>query len=224
MSGMSVLILRDTASAMVRNLGRALDVEGLRIVIGRAEQRLFRDHLYALNSTRHRYGRGYYRQAADSVTFQANPRLAIGISQIGMRLRLEGTDGLPGGRLRPRPGKRFLTIPAAPEAQGKLAGEFDNLKVRMAINPKTGRLQRALVRGASSALRLSRRKAKDGSIKWTVKPGEVRPVVMFFLAASVYQKPDRSVLPSDEQIVDTALTTVDRRLARLGGESSAPQS
>lgn len=220
MSGMSVVILRDTASAMVRNLGRALNVEGLRLIIGRAEQTLFRDHLYALNTARHRNGRGYYRQAADSVTFRASPRLEIGISQIGMRLRLQGTDGLPGGRLRPRAGKKFLTIPQAPEAEGKLAGEFSNLKMRLAINPKTGRLQRALVRGASQSLRISRRKQKDGTIKWTVKPGEVQPVVMYFLARSVYQAPDRSVLPSDEQIVGTAITTVDRRLSRLGGATS----
>lgn len=214
MSGTGVTILRDTASPLVRRLRAGLRIEGMAMVIGRAERNLFRDHLFKLNTRRHRPGgRNFYTQAGRSVQAKhLGGAIILSISQAGFRQRLQG------GRIAPRAPRRFLTIADPGMAgYGKRAAEFNDLDVGRALNPKTGRMQWALIRRASTALRYRKRKTGDGSVSYSIRPGEVRlaePV--FWLVRSVNQKPDRSVLPSDAQILNTAITAVDTRLRRLG--------
>lgn len=215
MSGTGVIILRDTASPLLRRLQSAVNPAGLSIIVGRAERNLVRDHLFQKNRERHKAGgRNYYTQAGRSARVTTvGTTMILSINQVGFRQRLQG------GRIKPGAGKKYLTIADPGMAgYGKRAPDFSDLDFGSAINPKTGRMQKALIRRASTSLRYSRRKRKDGSISTSVRPGAVQlaePV--FWLVRSVNQKPDRSVLPSDRQILRTAETAISTRLNRLGG-------
>lgn len=213
MSGQGVVVLRDTATALLRDLRRALRLPGMAAVVGRAERGLFRDHLFALNTQRHKSGgRNYYTQAGRSLRVSTHgPAMTVSINQVGFRQRVEG------GPIKPGPGKRYLTIafPGMP-GYGKRAAEFDDLEFGHAADPKSGRMRKALIRRPSTALRYRRRKQQDGTLKTYVRPGEVtvrEPV--FWLVRSVNQKADRSVLPSDRDVLGTAEAAIGKRLARL---------
>jgi hypothetical protein len=218
MSGVTIDI-RDTATPYLEAIKTEAQRGGLILIMGRAGANVVRDHLIALNAARHRYGRGYYRQAAHGTSVQAVPGGAkISINQIGIRQRYFG------GTIRPRVAK-FLTIPACPEAYGMRAREFNDLDMRLVMNPKTGHPQWALVRRASTGLRFHRRKQKDGSIKMTVSAGEaVEGKVYFWLARKVTQQPDSTVLPKSALIIEAANTAAVRRLFRLKTRAAAQET
>ena len=208
MSGVNILL--DEVTPLLERCRTAAQAQGLALVGARAVGILVKDHLYGLDSQRHQFGRHYYRQAGDSVTARAVPQGAsVNITQIGIRQRLFGGD------IYPRKA-RMLTIPACPEAYGMRAGEFNDLDIRRVLNPKTGQLQLALVRRASTAIAFRRRKQKDGTIKTFVHPSELREVkVMFWLVRHVYQKPDPTVLPYTEQMTLRAVDAIKTRFVRL---------
>ncbi len=211
MSGVGIIISRDDASPLLQRVKDAAQIAGLSLVMARAIGILVKDHLVALNAERHRYGRNYYAQAARSVSARAAGGFAlISITQIGIRQRLYG------GRIMPGPGKQFLTIPAVPEAYGMRAGEFQDLHVGRAMNP-AGRIQWALIRRASTAISIARRKRADGTIKTSVRPGEMRAggEVIFWLVRSVNQRADPSVLPTRQEMIATGVAAAERRLMRL---------
>lgn len=217
-----VVILRDTASPLVSRLRSALRIEGMAMVIGRAERNLFRDHLFKLNTQRHRPGgRNFYTQAGRSVQAKhLGGAIILSISQAGFRQRLLG------GRIAPRAPRRFLTIADPGMAgYGKRAAEFNDLDVGRALNPKTGRMQWALIRRASTALRYRKvlRESNGYMVHGTriVRGKSQLAEPVFWLVRSVNQKPDRSVLPSDAQILNTANDAISTRLRRVGGAQGA---
>lgn len=202
--------IRDDATPLLQRLGAAGRSAGLRVAVGRSVQQLVRDHLFALNTQRHRFGRGYYAQAARATQSKATPTGAVvSINQVGIAQRRFG------GVIVPRKAK-FLTIPADPAAYGKRAREFNDLKLARLPNPRTGRLQWALVRRASTAVSFRRRRTKGGGTNVVAFKGDtLGGEVMYWLARRVEQKPDPSVLPTDRLIAQTALETIRARLARL---------
>ncbi|MBL9187924.1 MAG: hypothetical protein JNK23_10625 [Opitutaceae bacterium] len=207
MSGVSILL--DEATPLLARVKSAAAAQGLALVGARAVASLVKDHLYGLDSQRHKYGSHYYRQAGDSVRTEVVPQGAVvSISQIGFRLRLFG------GTVRAK-NVRLLTIPAHPDAYGKRAREFDDLDFSFQINPKTGALQPCLVRRAQTTLKYSRRKGKDGAVNISVRAvSTLDAVVMYWLTPSVTHDADPSVLPYAEQMSLRAVTAMRTRLMR----------
>lgn len=213
---MSTTIILDEVTPLIQRLRDDTARAGLTLVMLRAVANVTRDHLFKLNTERHKYGRNYYAQAARSVNSRLVPRGgAISITQVGIRQRRFG------GPIRPKKPGGFLTIPEAPEAYGKRASEFPDLEIGMALDGN-GNLRRALVRRASTAIKFIRRKQRDGSIKTSVKALDVRGgEAIFWLSRGVNQRPDPSVLPPDALLVATAIETGRRRLMRGQRGSSA---
>ncbi len=216
MSGLSINISRDDLSPLLARLGNEANVGGLTNVMGRAAGNLVKDWLYDLDSKRHRYGRNYYRGAADSVTIATTPNSAIiSITQVGFRQRLQG------GVIKPKAGKKFLTIPAAPEAYGRRAGEFSSLEFRYVLDDG-GHLRPALVQRAHTPLKFINRRRKDGTVKLSVKAGALNEEkVMYWLVRQVTQRADSTVLPAPGLIVAAAVQAGLRRLERLKQSPSA---
>jgi hypothetical protein len=207
---LSVNITRDDFTPLLQRVKNEAAFGGLSLVMGRAAGKLVKDWLYDLNGERHRYGRNYYAQAADSVTVNnINGAVIISVTQIGFRLRRFG------GRVLPK--KKYLTIPDenAPEAFGRRAGEFSDLDFQIVLDAN-GHLRPALVRRASTALKFTRRRRKDGTVSVNVRPGELREgKVMYWLVRQTTHLADASVLPPDGLIVGTAVQAGLRRIERL---------
>lgn len=94
-----------------------------------------------------------------------------------------------GGTIRPGPGKKYLAIPVAPIAYGRLPRAFKNLRVvRSANGSKTQAVLVAVAEGA--------KRAKKGA----------QPVgqALFVLVRSVTQLPDAAALPTESAILDAA--------------------
>ncbi len=208
-----VTIILDEATPLLAGVRTLAQAQGLALVGARAAAIVVRQHLYGLDAQRHKYGSHFYRQAGDSVSTGIAPQGAVvSINHQGFRQRLQG------GRIAPGLGKKYLTLPASPEAQGKRAGEFAGLRFAIVPDQSTagGTLRPALVRDAQTEIRISKRKKKDGTFSFTAKPvRELHPEVMFWLVRSVTQRADPSVLPYDEQLASAATGAISARFTRL---------
>ena len=104
-------------------LGDAPESKPMRNLIGVAVSDLTRDHLYRKDREPNRLGgrkTHYYRAAGDSVNHELTGRgVAVNVSQVGIRQRLEG------GVITPK-NARALTIPINARAHGKRAREFSD--------------------------------------------------------------------------------------------------
>lgn len=212
MSGITIAL--NTAAPLLERVKNGAQAAGLALVGARAVAVITKDHLVQLDAERHQFGRHYYLQAARSVAsraaFGASSGMAlVTITQTGFRQRLLG------GPIAPKAGRKFLTLPAQPEAHAKRAREFHDLDFAIALD-ENGALRPALVQRVSTAITIRRRKKKDGTFSFTVKPGEVRGgKVMFWLARRVMQKPDSTVLPPTPLVTATATEAIRRRIVRL---------
>lgn len=216
----SVTILFDEVTPLLERVKTAAQAQGIALVAARAVGGLVKEHLYGLDAQRHRFGNHFYRQAGDSVTALADQRGAIvSVTHLGFRQRFYG------GTIRPKNGT-YLTIPAAPEAHGKRAREFNDLDFAVVENPETGALQPALVRRAQTAIKFRRVKTAEG-VRLKAKPvATLMPEVMFWLTRSVTQAADPSVLPYSEHMQARALEAARARLLRLAtrGQLQNPES
>ncbi len=207
MSGVAILL--DEATPLLERVKTAAAAQGLALVAARAVGGLVKEHLYGLDGQRHQFGNHYYRQAADSVTTGVVPQGAVvSVGQIGFRQRLFG------GRITAKNAK-YLTIPAAPEAYGHRAREFNDLDFAIVENPETGSLQPALVRRAQTKIRHRRVKTKGGITFKASAVATLMPEVMYWLVRSVDQEADPSVLPYGEQMTARAIAAMETRLTRL---------
>ena len=163
--------------------------------IGRDTVELVRDNFYSLPSnergfpTTHFWGR-----AAEATQYDADQdAVRITVNQVGVRQRFLGGDIDP---VR----AKFLTIPAIAETYGHRAADFSNLKiVRGPFQMYTGRLVSLALAPADWT--------RDKSSPYSSKG------VYFWLVGHVSQDPNPDVLPSDDEILDTAFLVVDRFLA-----------
>jgi hypothetical protein len=173
---------------------RVLSPERINPVIGQAARNTYREHLFGLNSSRaNRLGgkrTNYFAGAARGTSWSAtSDTVTVSINQVGIRQRVFG------GKITARTSK-FLTIPACPEAYGKRAREFGDLKY--IIFPKGGP---ALVRvtGKGDAAKLK---------------------VMYWLRRSITQLPDPSVLPYPQLVLTRIHTAVSSTIDRAARRSS----
>lgn len=214
---------------------RLTDPKAALQVAGRAGRNTMVRHLRAYNRAHPNKLGGkrtnFYALAAAATSFQflensgRGGAVEVSSSAIGLALRYHGTGGLPGGVLRPLSGK-YLTMPAAPEAHGKRAREFDDLDFGFAWDVRLGRMRPALVRKNGGLAPAGRR--RKGA-------GEARPVALpfgpgtrantgdpiFWLLRSSRMVGDPTVLPAEEQIADEARAAVAEYLDVLDERGSA---
>ncbi len=148
----------------------------------------------------------FWEAAAQSVTFAAPTSggevlIKAGGNRIGLRQRWKGgTISKPNG---------YLTIPARSEAYGHRAREFNFLKFE--IVPGQGP---CLVVKADVTKEIGRTR-KDGTRKQVII--QRTSLVFYWLRKNVTQKPDPSVMPTEDEIGQAAVRGV--KVAIAGGKS-----
>lgn len=202
---MLTIDLTNQLAPLLQGLQRTLRPGAPEKVMERALVNRISDHLFKLNAERPNKLGGprtnFYSQAARSVSGQSQPgEVVVSISHVGFRQRLEG------GVIRPVRAK-MLTIPAVPEAHGKRAGEFHNLRLAV-IGGRP-----ALVETQATRIRVGRAR-KDGTRKVTPLNSSLGNKVIFWLARSVNQAADPTVLPTTPEMAAAALDAVSQWLDR----------
>ncbi|HBY60596.1 MAG TPA: hypothetical protein DEH78_12295 [Solibacterales bacterium] len=206
----------------VQELQRRLDevpktlVPQARAVMGRSGANTVRRHLSARNLLPNKRSwpkTNFFAQAARSVSSKVDGSdINIDVTgPVGFRQRYRG------GTITPK-NVKFLTLPAAPEAYGKRAREFSNL--RFAIIEQDGKKRPALVQAEATQFKLGR-KRKDGSRKLTVL-GETGGGVMYWLVRRANQAPDPSVLPTTEVLIAAIARDTNAWLATKLNGGAAP--
>ena len=201
------LKVTDLVTPTVAAVARGLAPEKLGPVIGRSAVNVWRGHLFDLNRTRpNKLGgarTGFFAQAARSANFRAegDGSVIVSVNSVGIAQRFFG------GTIRPKAGKKYLTIPVAPEAYGKTAREFPQLVLVF------GRGGQPIALATPSTRTVQTTTNKRGK---TVQQATGRlGVIMFRLVKSVTQKPDPTVIPT-AAVFDAAVGhDVDAYTARL---------
>jgi hypothetical protein len=172
-----------------------------RRVVARSGANLLREHFSAKNLKPNKMGwpkTNFFAQAARGVSskVEGDDIFIDATAPVGLRQRLRG------GLITPKRVK-FLTMPAAPEAYGKRAREFNNLKFAV-VEDAQGVKRKALVQADATLIKFGNRR-KDGSRKIRVL-GQQGGGVMFWLIRSANQAPDPSVLPTRELLIRRMVT------------------
>lgn len=217
--------IQDEGSPLLARIRTAADAARLSMVGARAVAIGVRENFLALQSERHRPGRGdsFYGRAARSVsTAPDGMGAAVNIAQRGVRLRRLG------GVVRPKAGKSMVAYPAdeAPRDAFELGPRyFSDLDPQRVVNPAHGGLQLALVRRPSTPISLVRRKRKDGSVVTRVKAGkELGGEVVFWLARKTTHEADTSVLPTDAKMQALSLEGIRVHLLNQAQRAALPPS
>jgi hypothetical protein len=185
----------DRATPLILEVVDAISPARVRPIVGRAVTTVVRRHFFGLDRSRPNVMGGtrthFYADAARGTSWTVETDgVLISVAQVGIRQRIVG------GTIRPKNGKKFLTIPARAEAYGKRASEFNDLVLVRRGDHRFGEpfaLARAFrttlkITGAATALALGERQVSRGE----QEGGEI----MFWLKKSVTQQGDPSVAPS----------------------------
>jgi hypothetical protein len=131
----------------------------------------------------------FYSAAAKSVEAPtvAGGRAQVLITKIGLAQRWLGGTIKAGAGISSKTGlaTRYLAIPARSEAYGRAPSEFNDLSF---IPTRRGG---ALVQALQTGVKFAKKGVKRGS--------EAGGLVMFWLVSQVTQRPDPSVIPSQEE-------------------------
>lgn len=200
------ITLRDTATAGLHSLGARLRSPALRRAIGQGAANVVRAHFDTLEQRPQKEGwwkknapgpwpkTHFWSRASRSVNVLPPDPLSVrvAISALGVRQRLLGGD------LTPQNGGQTLTIPVRPEAYGKRAREFPNL--RLAIRTIGGK---AKVVGLETQTGTERgavmRQNKSG--KWTRRRVLIeKGALLYWFVRKVTQPADPTVMPSESRL------------------------
>jgi len=184
-------VLREKA----KELGKAIDGDDMRLVMGAALKEAVRAHFYALSSdndhhkTADRLGAqrmNLYMKAGDNTH---DPEL----ESDGVSVSVDDPEHALMQRIfgGPISGKPFLTIPATAEAYGRRAREFDNL--RLILFPS----------GAGALV--------EKGQKWV----SGQTPVFYWLVREVVQNPDPTVAPDPDEVMDSVERETSDYLERL---------
>lgn len=216
---MTTIDLTDRVTPLLQSVPAALRDGGVEKVMERALVNEVKDHLFTYNAAHpNRLGgqrTNFYAQAAKSTHGKSQPgEVEVTISQVGIRQRIEGGTITAHGKL--------LTIPAIPEAHGKRASEFHNLRFAAFHGPNT---VGALVGPGAVSTGIAIGRKFKGKQKFKAVSSEVGVKVFFWLAKSINQVGDPDVLPSRQKLIDVAMagatTHLALREARLRGGANA---
>ena len=220
------LDLTDELTPALRGMGDALARPDVRAVMGRAVVGVLRGHFEKLEAERHQNlaGTHFYGQASRSVQQPqvGSDGFSIAINQVGVAQRYFGGTIVAGAN---GSGAKFLTIPAIPQALGRRAGEFTNLKFVFFKKLDLGAL--VATEGDRVSFKGAPRAQKDQGRR-IVPREDGRPQVVFWLKRSVTQAADPSVLPEPEEMAAAAYGAAESYLNRVfarqaeGGGSTLP--
>ena len=200
-------------------VARGLAPERLGPVIGRSAVGVWRGHLFGLNRNRPNVlgGRrtGFYAQAARSANFrvETDGSVIVSVNSVGIAQRYFG------GTIRPKPGKKFLTIPVAPEAYGKTAREFGRLVLVFGQNGRPI----ALATPVSNVTKFTKKRGSQERVGKSL--GQRAGTILFRLVTSVTQSPDATVLPPGAEFDAKIAADLDAYTARLlerAGQNGGP--
>jgi hypothetical protein len=196
--GVQIDVRQDSASPAVRRLLVGLQPAQINPIVGRSAQQSYKTHLFGVDQSRANKLGGkrthFFASAARGTSFKvAGDEVVVSIASVGIRQRYFG------GTIKPK--KKYLTIPAIPEAHGKRASEFTGLSFAIVPDPASGRNRAALVQGARTLIR-TRRTSRGVRV---FAAGEQAQRVIFWLVKSVTQQPDPTILPYPEQVATKAL-------------------
>lgn len=183
------------ARELAEELGKAIESGDVRQLMGRAIAGALKDHFVKLahDSQHHESASSLgaaptgFYSEAQSAVQQPN----IESDGFSVSINQRGlAQRIFGGPITPTTGT-YLTIPARAESYGKRAGEFDNLKF-------------ILFPSGLAALVSKDEDAHEGG-------------VYYWLVKSVVQQADPSVLPTEEELTDTAINAARDYVATIWG-------
>ena len=227
MSGIAIDVEADELPDLINaidSFGEDLTGRDVRLIAGRSMQQTLQQHFARLSqdSDHHRtadaFGArrtGLYERAAKSTH---DPQL----ESEGVSVAIEDEMGAIaqryfGGPIA-APEGHLLTIPARTEAYGKRAREFHNLRLIM-FPSGAG----ALVEREATVLKGGKRGARGiaGSLEGKRKGDKMGGGLFYWLVQQVHQDPDPTVLPTDEEILEPALSAVRDYIGRHWDERRA---
>jgi hypothetical protein len=198
---------------MLLTLRQAIALEKVSEVLGRAGVRTIQDHLRARDASHPNALGGrrthFWSAAARSTTYRTvSDGALISISHAGAALQYFG------GTVRPV-NRKFLSIPAIPEAHGMSPSDFSDLEpitFRLPGRPPLhARVQRDQQR---ISFRKDTRKGAAEGAKRLKRGAETRGIIYFWLVKSATIGPHPDVLPPTETIQADANTAVASYLSR----------
>lgn len=179
-----VAITTDTATPAIRRLVVRASGRSAFAAMAASVANLIREHLVRKDQIPNRLGgtrTHFYAAAARGTNWTAGDNSAeVTIAKDGIRQRLLG------GTIRPV-NRKFLTVPVSPLAHGRTAAEF-GAELRLVVFGGT-----ASNANAFGMLVLGRGAVAN---------------VLYLLVRKVTQAPDPTVLPTDQEIADEALSAL----------------
>ncbi len=209
MSGVAISVnVRDGASDFLKKKIDSLAPEKLAAKVGPALQDLTREHLGSLPANKKGWpSTNFYDQFVDKVQwFPAENGLVVAIfpatihgRQVSLNQRFHG------GPITPKTAK-FLAIPISPVSYGKVPSDFPGLFL---LKTKKGAY---LVQSGEQDTPKGRSKTKrsrdaGGNFR---RRRQAKLNFLFKLKASVNQKPDPAVVPSEDEYRDKAHAAIEQ--------------
>jgi hypothetical protein len=186
-SNVSYKVTEDRVSPALRQLVQRMGGRSAHELIGTAILRVIQDHFQerdqSPNKNRFPNRSHFWSKLALGSHFRATDSEAV------VSLPYPFAQKFYGGTIRPGPGKKFLAIPVAPIAYGRLPRAFKNLKVLRTANGSKS--QAVLVAVGDGAKRLKKGQQPAGT-------------PLFVLVRKVTQQPDAAALPTESAILDAA--------------------
>ncbi len=231
-SAIKIEVTRDVGGAIgaAFGLNDGSFANAIRLGIGEEEAQLLRTHFEKLENERSGQIPGatpthFWTQVRDSVRDARvdGDDVVIGIDHVGFRQRLEGgtiTAGRGTSSVTGEPTK-FLAIPVDVDSYGKRPADFPEGALQYIVGPGGPCL--ILAEHTDRIATKGKNKGKSvratGTQEATVGAGSV----MFILRASVTQKADPSVLPTEQEIIAAAYkggdAVAELYLSRAGGDN-----
>lgn len=188
--------VKGNASAAIQRAAEFVTPARISAIVGTSAADTFQRHFYQLNSERPNALGGtrsnFYTNAGDGTSWrqESEGSVVISIASLGIAQRFFG------GTIKPKAGKKYLTIPARAEAYGRAAGSFKDLVVVFGH----GRKPIALARAGQTTIGF--RKNKESGARRAFSKGAAGGEIMYWLKTEVTQQPDPSVLPPTEKIFE----------------------
>lgn len=150
----------------------------------------------------------FYRDAAmGTAAYATSAEGAVTVAKTGIKLQYYGGTVVPGRNPSSFSGKptRFLTIPAVAEAYGRRASEVDNLVMLWGKNGPYALAEKIERRTLPKRGKL--KKDESAYVSRGVLKGVRGGRVMFWLARSVTVGPHPEILPTDDEMSATAISS-----------------
>lgn len=195
--GVSITVT-DTATPFVWEKIKTFSLANLQKLVGPALNRQLRQHFVANRGNKKGWPTtNFWERAARATSWdKSGAGVVVSVNQIGVRQRVFG------GTVK-AVNASALTIPISPVSYGHVASDFPGL---FFLKTKKGAYLVQAGQQISEKGNLTKRTKAGGNASRRLK---AQLNFLFKLAPSVMQAADPTVLPEDEQIVNTALKAIE---------------